>query len=286
MPGPPAPFVPTPLPNIGKTGSSPQNYSTTVTFEGQAVAIKGATFASMGDVASQGTGGGIVSANVEGPTKFIGPGSMNVKVEGKNVHLLGDQMLNNCGPSGSPPNSATMAGVLQSILASAQATETPTTACSSGGAHAWKCQPARGARSLDDKINDAVAAPNAGARFEGAAAAHNKSSGDLQRSDQMSGDTDAEKVWWVCSICGFKREGDQTHDGVGGGTRVAVEAKAKTKLSARDARQLGRNCQAVAQGGASALVYKVPAGPQANWLVSHVRNVGKAMGVVIKVVRV
>ena len=31
MPGPPAPFVPTPLPNLGKSGSSPQGYSTTVT---------------------------------------------------------------------------------------------------------------------------------------------------------------------------------------------------------------------------------------------------------------
>ncbi len=44
----------------------------------------------MGDVASQGTGGGIVSNNVQGPTSFIGPGSMNVKIEGKNVQLLGE----------------------------------------------------------------------------------------------------------------------------------------------------------------------------------------------------
>jgi hypothetical protein len=36
---------------------------------------------------------------------------MTVKIEGKNVHLLGDSMLNNCGPSGSPPNTgATMLG--------------------------------------------------------------------------------------------------------------------------------------------------------------------------------
>src|SRR5262249_49724951 len=39
------------------------------------------------------------------------PGSMNVKIEGKNVHLLGEPMLNNCGPGGSPPNTgATMMG--------------------------------------------------------------------------------------------------------------------------------------------------------------------------------
>ena len=113
MPGPPAPFVPTPLPNIGKSGNSPQGYSTTVKIEGQPVGIQGASFGSMGDVASKGTGGGIVSNNVEGPTKFLAPGSLNVKIEGKNVQYLGDQMLNNCGPGGSPANSATLAGVVQ-----------------------------------------------------------------------------------------------------------------------------------------------------------------------------
>ncbi len=113
MPGPPAPFVPTPLPNIGKSGNSPDGYSTSVTFDGDAIAIQGAYFLSEGDVASQGTGGGLISSNVQGPTKFIAPGSMTVQVEGKNVQLLGDQMLNNCGPSGSPPNAATMGGVFQ-----------------------------------------------------------------------------------------------------------------------------------------------------------------------------
>ncbi len=113
MPGPPAPFVPTPLPNIGKSDNSPQGYSTSVKIEGDPVAIRGATFNSIGDVASQGTGGGLISANVQGPTKFVAPGSMDVQIEGKNVHLLGDQMLNNCGPGGSPPNAATMAGLLQ-----------------------------------------------------------------------------------------------------------------------------------------------------------------------------
>lgn len=113
MPGPPAPFVPTPLPNIGKSGTDPKGYSKSVTIEGKKVAIRGATFGSMGDVASKGTGGGIVSANVEGPTSFVGPGSMDTKIEGKNVQLLGDPMLNNCGPSGSPANAATMLGVIQ-----------------------------------------------------------------------------------------------------------------------------------------------------------------------------
>jgi len=38
---------------------------------------------------------------------------MNVKMEGKNVQLLGDPMLNNCGPSGSPANAATLMGLIQ-----------------------------------------------------------------------------------------------------------------------------------------------------------------------------
>ncbi len=113
MPGPPAPFVPTPLPNIGKSGSSPKGYSQSVSIEGEKVAIKGATFGSSGDVASQGTGGGLLSANTEGPTSFIGPGAMDVKIEGKSVQFLGDPMLNNCGKGGSPPNAATMMGVIQ-----------------------------------------------------------------------------------------------------------------------------------------------------------------------------
>ncbi len=113
MPGPPAPFVPTPLPNIGKTSISPTGYSKTVKIEGHAVAIRGASFGSTGDAASKGTGGGVVSSNTHGPTKFIGPGSLNVKFEGKNVHFLGDPMMNNCGPGGSPANSATLAGLAQ-----------------------------------------------------------------------------------------------------------------------------------------------------------------------------
>lgn len=111
MPGPPAPFVPAPLPNIARSELSPKGYSTTVKIESHAVAIRGAMFASVGDIASKGTGGGLLSGNTHGPAKFIAPGSMTVKIEGKNVHLLGDAMLNNCGPSGSPSNTgATMMG--------------------------------------------------------------------------------------------------------------------------------------------------------------------------------
>lgn len=113
MPGPPAPFVPAPLPNIGKSGDSPKGYSKKVKIEGKTVAIKGASFKSMGDMASKGTGGGLISANTHGPCKFISPGSMDVKFEGKNVHLLTDMVTNNGGPSGSPPNAATMMGTVQ-----------------------------------------------------------------------------------------------------------------------------------------------------------------------------
>ncbi len=114
MPGPPAPFVPAPLPNIAKSGSSPSGYSSTVLIDGNTVAIRGATFESIGDMASKGTGGGLISANTHGPAKFITPGSMTVKIEGKSVHLLGEPMLNNCGPGGSPPNTgATMLGLDQ-----------------------------------------------------------------------------------------------------------------------------------------------------------------------------
>jgi uncharacterized Zn-binding protein involved in type VI secretion len=95
MPGPPAPFVPTPLPNIGKSGDSPKGYSKSVKMMGKTVAIKGASFKSMGDMASKATGGGIVSASTHDVTEFVGPGSSNVKVEGKNVQLLGDVMTNN-----------------------------------------------------------------------------------------------------------------------------------------------------------------------------------------------
>src|SRR4051812_20605336 len=96
MPGPPAPFVLSPLPNVAQSGKSPKDFSTTVKVEGDPVAIQGSSYKSSGDIASQGTGGGLVSNNVEGPVKFVAPGSTNVQIEGKNVQQLGDQVLNNC----------------------------------------------------------------------------------------------------------------------------------------------------------------------------------------------
>ncbi|NTX05822.1 PAAR-like domain-containing protein [Myxococcus sp. CA040A] len=95
MPGPPAPFMPTPLPNIARSGESPKGFTKNVTINGKPVAVKGASFRSMGDIASKGTGGGVVSGQTHGEARFISPGSMNVKFEGKNVHLLGDFTTNN-----------------------------------------------------------------------------------------------------------------------------------------------------------------------------------------------
>jgi uncharacterized Zn-binding protein involved in type VI secretion len=97
MPGPPAPFIPTPLPNIGQSRDRLADATSTVKIEGKKIAIKGSYFMSQPspDVASQGTGGGIVSAQTQGKTKFVAPGSMDVKAEGKNIQLLGDAMTNN-----------------------------------------------------------------------------------------------------------------------------------------------------------------------------------------------
>ncbi len=105
MPGPPAPFVPTPLPNNGRSADRLDDATTSVKIEGNKVAIKGAHYKSQPspDVASQGTGGGLVSATVQGKTKFVAPGSVTVKAEGKNIQLLGDAMTNNDANSGTVP---------------------------------------------------------------------------------------------------------------------------------------------------------------------------------------
>ena len=150
MPGPPAPFVPAPLPNIGKSGDSPEGYTTSVEIEGNAVAIKGASFGSMGDMASKGTGGGLVSANTHGPCKFIGPGSMDVQFEGGNVQLLSDPVTNNGAGGGSPSNAATMVGIVQ-LTAAATNTEPPGTVCPGGGDHVWVQITASGVK-LDGKV--------------------------------------------------------------------------------------------------------------------------------------
>ncbi len=166
MPGPPAPFVPVPLPNIGKSGDSPKGYSKKVKIEGNTVAIKGATFKSMGDIASKGTGGGLISANTHGPTKFVGPGSMDVKIEGKNVQLLSDPMLNNCGPSGSPPNAATLVGLLQMSGLVALVGDEFCPLCDETHGDEGKLEESPDTKSDSDKLRDAAEAAVAKARDE------------------------------------------------------------------------------------------------------------------------
>ena len=97
MPGPPAPFIPTPLPNFGRSADRLADCTSTVTIEDKKIAIKGSYYMSQPspDVASQGTGGGLISSKTQGKTKFVAPGSMDVKAEGKNIQLLGDAMTNN-----------------------------------------------------------------------------------------------------------------------------------------------------------------------------------------------
>jgi len=116
MPGPPAPFVPTPLPNIGKSGDRLQKTTTKVLFEGKNVAIEGSYYMSMGDIASKATGGGLFNGSTHGKTEFAAPGSMNVKAQGKNVQLLGDAMTNN----GNSNQTGTLPGNIQNPQSMAQ----------------------------------------------------------------------------------------------------------------------------------------------------------------------
>ena len=53
---------------------------------------------------------------MRGPDQFVGPGSLDVKIEGKNVQFLSDPMMNNGGSSGTPANAGTMIGIIQDGL--------------------------------------------------------------------------------------------------------------------------------------------------------------------------
>jgi hypothetical protein len=220
MPGPPAPFVPAPLPNIGKSGERPDGYTTTVEVEGNPVAINGASFCSIGDMASKATGGGIVSSNTHGPCKFIGPGSMDVKFEGGNVQLLSDPMTNNGGGSGSPANSATAMGLLQTAQNKNPANED----ICGAGKHIEKVHRPTVPKSEWNPRNRLQAmrdqAVTDGDVFECDAAEHNINDGSITHGNQLSRKTtqdeedegahpDDQKIWLVCTTCGYRREVDQ-----------------------------------------------------------------------------
>lgn len=260
MPGPPAPFVPSPLPNIAKSGSSPKGYSKKVKIEGNTVAIRGATFKSMGDMASKGTGGGLISANAHGIAKFITPGSLNVKIEGKSVHLLGEPMLNNCGASGSPPNTgATLSGVFQDQLMTAMRKNPGNDEICENGTHDEETvKPIVDENeTVESRIQSKeAAAQNAGDRFEVAAVRHNINAAAQQppklagisNPDQISrGPMDSDKVWSVCRKCGYRREVDHVLD-----DGTAVEAKCSAK-AVSDSKQKVNN--GALSGGS---IYKSP----------------------------
>ena len=266
MPGPPAPFVPTPLPNIGKSNDSPKGYTKKVKVGGKPVAIRGATFKSTGDVASKGTGGGLVSANTHGPTKFVTPGSLDVKFEGKNVQLLSDMMLNNCGPSGNPPNSATMGGILQNPVVAASFAENPDNEDHCGaGNHSEEVQrPKVPPNEADpqkriDKI--AAMATTTGDAFEAKAAQYNLDKGHLTHGSQMSREItpeekaaglhpDDQKVWMICTVCKHRREADEAPD-----DDSTVEAKS-TAEAVTGGKQKANNAKRIADG--NQVTYKSP----------------------------
>lgn len=267
MPGPPAPFVPTPLPNIGQSGDSPKGYSATVTIEGKKVAIRGASFGSQGDIASKGTGGGLVSSNTHGPCKFIGPGSMNVQIEGKNVQLLGDPMLNNCGPSGSPANAATLAGIIQNPVLAAAIAKNPERKdiCGAGNHKERIAYPEPPERDLRKRLETMrKLADTEGKRFEVAAAEHDIREGDITHPRQLSRDltpeereagfhSDNQKIWAVCDVCGYRRELDQAPQK----PKRVVEAKSSIDAT-KDKKQKDNNRALAGRGVES--IYKIPAG--------------------------
>jgi len=97
MPGPPAPFVPTPLPNLGRSADRLDSATSTVKIEGKKVAIRGSYYMSQpspDEAATKSFGMNVGSHCIQGKT-VAQAWSFDVKFEGKNVQLLGDAMTNN-----------------------------------------------------------------------------------------------------------------------------------------------------------------------------------------------
>jgi len=83
-PGPPAPFVPVPYPNVS-LGSDTANGSTKTTADGKPIALKNVSefSKSTGNEAAT-AGGGIVTSKQKGKSSYF-MYSMDVKIEGKEV---------------------------------------------------------------------------------------------------------------------------------------------------------------------------------------------------------
>ncbi len=92
-PGPPAPFIPIPYPNIAKSGDTAKG-TKKVKAEGKPICTKDSNFStSVGDEAGT-AGGGLVSAKQKGKAEFVNF-SFDVQFEGKNVPRSFDLMLHN-----------------------------------------------------------------------------------------------------------------------------------------------------------------------------------------------
>jgi hypothetical protein len=92
-PGPPAPFVPVPYPNVAKGGDTDQG-STTVTADGNPVALKDSCLATSTGNEAATAGGGLVTSKQKGKSWYF-MYSMDVKIEGKEVPRAFDIMAGN-----------------------------------------------------------------------------------------------------------------------------------------------------------------------------------------------
>jgi hypothetical protein len=91
-PAPPAPPIPIPYPNIGRSADT-SNGPQSVTVDGSMPMVKGAEYSkTSGDEA--GVNGGVASGCNRGPAEFM-LYSFDVKIEGKNVCRMGDPLFHN-----------------------------------------------------------------------------------------------------------------------------------------------------------------------------------------------
>jgi Domain of unknown function (DUF4150) len=93
-PGPPAPFIPVPYPNISKGGDTEKG-SKKVSADGSPIALKDSSDFSISTGNEAATaGGGIVTSKIKGKSWYF-MYSMDVKVEGKEVPRAFDIMAGN-----------------------------------------------------------------------------------------------------------------------------------------------------------------------------------------------
>jgi uncharacterized Zn-binding protein involved in type VI secretion len=91
-PAPPAPPIPIPYPNIGKSSDTTAG-TTTVKADGSMVMVKGAKYMmSSGD--EPGSVGGVISGTIKQECEFL-MYSFNVMLDGKNVCRMGDPLWHN-----------------------------------------------------------------------------------------------------------------------------------------------------------------------------------------------